>query len=414
MNYLPPNYSLGTHAIHTGEGTDALGSHVQPIYQTSTFFFPDVDTAAAVASGAVPGYVYTRFDNPTVAHLARKYAVLEGLGLIRANPHSDPETLVKAIPFASGMAAISSGVLARVRSGETLLAQHSLYNTTYQFFTTVLPRYGIEVVWVEDLSPEGWEAALKAHPKTTLVYIETPSNPAMLVVDIAAVVEIAHRHSAWVIADNTFATPYCQRPLELGLDLVAHSTTKYLSGHGTHLGGVVVSPHIDFMKQEVMLMLKTLGGAPSPMDCWLGHIGLKTFALRMERHCLNAMAVAQYLAAHPKVAAVYYPGLESHPGHAVAQKQMIHYGGMISFELKGGAPAAKALLKAMRLASTAASLGNVDSLIQLSAAMNYAFATPEERARLKISDGLIRYSVGIEEAADVLDDLDQALAKASG
>lgn len=409
MTHLPPRYGLGTHAIHHGEGTDALRAHLHPIYMTSTFSFPDADTGAAIMVGDQPGYTYTRAHNPTIDHLANKYALLEGIGLLRAKPDADPASLVKAIVFASGMGAISSGVFARLRAGETVLAQRSLYNTAFTLFTEVLPRYGMSVAWVDDLTPDGWEAAINANPKATLVYIETPSNPAMIVLDIAAIVELAHGHGLWVMADNTFATPYCQRPLEFGVDIVAHSATKYLTGHGTHLSGVVASTHIDFMDEQVMLMLRTYGGAPSPMECWLGNLGLKTFALRMERHCANALAAARFLAAHPKVADVRYPGLESDPGHAVAKKQMCQFSGMISFELKGGLQAGKRLIEAVRIATIAASLGNVDSLIQLSATMNYAKIPAADRARMKITDGLIRYSVGIEDTADVLDDLGNAL-----
>ncbi len=412
MPPLPPNYGLGTHAIHSGEMADRHRAHVSPIYLSSTFTFPDVETGEAIMGGQQAGYSYSRTGNPNVQLLAEKYALLEGIGLIRANPDRPPEVLVKGMAFASGMAAISSGVLARVRAGETILAQYSLYSTTYTFFTELLPRYGINVAWVEDLSPQGWENALQANPKTSLVYIETPSNPTMMVVDIAAIAGAAHRHGAWVMADNTFATPYCQRPLELGADIVAHSATKYLTGHGTHLGGALISPHVDFVKTEVASMFKNFGGAPSPMDSWLCALGLKTFALRMERHCANAMAIARFLIDHPKVAAVHYPGLESHPGHTIARRQMIGgFGGMMSFELNGGAVAARTMLNATRLAAVATSLGNVGSIIQLVPTMNYALFPPELRARHHITDGLIRYSVGIEETADILDDLDQALAK---
>lgn len=411
MTHLPPSYGLGTHAIHHGEGADSLGSHLQPIYQTSTFAFPDVDTGTAIMTGQQPGYAYTRASNPTIDHLAYKYALLEGIGLIRANPQADPATLFKATLFASGMAAISSAILARVHAGETLLVQRPLYNSAYTYFTDILPRLGIETVWVEDFTPEGWAAAIEANSKASLVYIETPSNPGMTVVDIAAVVEIARRHNLWVMADNTFATPFCQRPLELGVDVVAHSATKYLTGHGTHLSGVVVSPHVEWMTKELDRLLKSHGGAPSPFDCWLGNLGIKTFALRMERHCANAMAVAKYLSSHPKVADVRYPGLESHPNHAVAKKQMGPFGGMLAFELKGGADAAKKLLPLMRTAAIAASLGNVDSLIQLSSTMNYSSVPLDVQTRMGITPGLVRYSLGIEDTADILDDLDQALSK---
>ncbi|MCX8024957.1 MAG: PLP-dependent transferase [Thermanaerothrix sp.] len=223
--------------------------------------------------------------------------------------------------------------------------------------------------------------------------------------------EIAHRFGAWLFVDNTFATPYCQRPLTLGADVVIHSTTKYLGGHGVIVGGVVISRHVDWVRSDLHRLYTWLGPAPSPFDAWLADLGLRTFALRMERHCQNALALARYLEAHPKVARVYYPGLPSHPDYALAQAQMSAFGGMIAFELAGGLEAGKALLNGVRVMTLAVSLGSVDTLIQHPASMTHATMAPEDRLKSGISDGLVRLSVGIEEVEDLIADLDQALAR---
>lgn len=401
-------HGLGTLAMHFAEGENPHNAHVSPIYQTSTFTFPDVATAAAIYRGEQPGYTYTRTGNPNARQFASKVALLEGLDLLRARP----EERVGGCAFASGMAAISSAILARVRAGETILSQESLYSNAFNFLHTMAPRLGIRVAWVRDVSADGWEAAFRANPRAVLAYAETPSNPTMLVVDLAAAAEVAHRHGAWLMADNTFATPYCQRPLSLGADVVVHSTTKYLSGHGVIVGGVVVSRHAEYVQRDLPLILKTLGGAPSPFDAWLANLGLKTFELRMQRHCENAMAVARYLASHPRVKSVRYPGLESDPGHEIARRQMQRFGGMLSFELEGGLKAGEALMNRLRLITLAVSLGTVDSLIQHPASMTHSSVPPEERLKMGISDGLVRFSVGAENVEDLLADLEQGLQAA--
>jgi methionine-gamma-lyase len=308
------------------------------------------------------------------------------------------------------MAAISAAILARVKTGETIVVQESLYSNAFNFLDKIAPRMGIQVIWVKDTSTSGWEAALRANPSATLVYAETPANPSMLVVDLSEVAEIAHQHDCWLVVDNTFATPYCQSPLSLGADVVVHSTTKYLSGHGVIIGGVVISSRLDYMRQDIPLIMKTLGGAPSPFDAWLANLGLKTFELRMQRHCENAMAVARFLEAHPAVSRVHYPGLENDPGNAIANKQMHAFGGMLSFELKDGLEAGEALMNRMRVATLGVSLGNVDSLIQHPASMTHFSVPPVERLKMGINDGLVRFSVGIENLDDILADFEQGLA----
>ena len=310
------------------------------------------------------------------------------------------------------MAAISSAIMGRVTAGETVITQRHLYGNAYRFFNELAPRLGINVVWVDDLSAEGWGSAFAAHPDAVLAYVETPANPTMIIVDLRMVVEIAHAHNAWVMVDNTFATPYHQRPLSLGCDVVVHSTTKYLTGHGVVIGGAIVSTHLEYMnsgKDGVGLMARILGPAVSPFDAWLANLGLKTFELRMQRHAENGLAIAQWLEAHQKVEQVGYPGLKDDPGHEIAKKQMFNgFGGMVSFELKGGYDAGVTLMNNVQLATLAVSLGNVDSLIQHPASMTHAGVPREQRLKVGISDGLVRFSVGIENIADLIADLEQA------
>jgi len=298
-----------------------------------------------------------------------------------------------------------------VGAGGTLITQEVVYGGTFEFLHNVAPRLGIRVVSVRGDDLDAWARAFKQYPDARLAYMETPANPSMTITDIAAVVEMAHAHNAWVCVDNTFATPYCQRPLTLGADLVLHSTTKYITGHGVVVGGAVISPHVQFMRTDFKGTLKSLGTSPSPFDTWLTNMGLKTFELRMQRHCENGMAIARFLEKHPKIARVMYPGLESFPGHAVAKKQMHCFGGMISFEMAGGFEAGVALMENIRLATVAVSLGNVDTLIEHPASMTHAGVPQEEREAVGITNGLVRLSVGIENTEDILADLQDALEK---
>ena len=416
MTRIDPDYGISTIVNHLAEGDNAYYAHIAPIYQTSTFGYPDVETGGRIFIGEEPGYTYTRGGNPNTEQLARKYAYLEGLDLIRQHPDTPLDEIGIGEVTASGMAAITSAVLSRVQAGQTVVAQRHLYGNAYRFFNELAPRFGIQVAWVDDLSATGWEAAFAAHPDAVLAYVETPANPTLVIVDLQMVAEIAHANDAWVMADNTFATPYHQRPLTLGYDIVIHSTTKYLTGHGVVVGGVIISTHPDFMtsKQDgVGRMTYLLGPAVSPFDAWLANIGLKTFEVRMQRHAENGLAVAQWLEAHPKVGRVDYPGLENHLGHEIALKQMHNgFGGMVSFELKGGYDAGVTMMNNVQLASLAVSLGNVDSLIQHPASMTHRGVPHEECLKVGITQGLIRFSVGIENIDDMIGDLDQAIAKA--
>jgi methionine-gamma-lyase len=409
MGYFRPQQGIGTLVNHVAEGNNPYHAHVTPIYETSTFAFPDVATGMAIWRGEQPGYIYTRLGNPNLDQLAEKIAVLEGLDLLRAEPQRPTAEIVRGLVFATGMAAVTSALLARVQSGDTIIAQEAIYGGSYTFLSEVAPKFGLNTVWLRDPTPQAWEAAFAAHPAAKVAYAETPANPVMSIVDLAHLAELAHRYGAWLLVDNTFATPFCQRPLSLGADVVIHSTTKYLSGHGLVVGGAVVSRRPDWVSGSLNQTLKIFGGSASPMDAWLANNGLKTFELRMQRHCENAAAVANFLAGHPAVAAVYYPGLPDHPGYAVAGRQMSSYGGMLSFELKGGFTGGEALMNRVRLATLAVSLGNVDTLIEHPASMTHFLVPREARLRMGISDGLIRLSVGIENTQDILDDLDQAM-----
>lgn len=410
MGPFNPKHGISTLVNHVAENGHPQHAHISPIYQTSAFSFPDVATGAAIFKGTDPGYTYTRFKNPNQVQLAEKYAALEGLDLLRAQPHRPMEEIVAGQVFTTGMSAITSAIMASVRQGQTIIAQEALYGATYVFLNQYAPRYGVKVVWLHDVKPEAWEDAFAANPEAVMAYAETPANPTMAIVDLAAVAEIAHRHNAWLFVDNTFASPFCQRPLTLGADVVLHSTTKYLAGHGVVVGGAAVSRHVDWVKGPLFGAVKNFGGSESPFDAWLAALGLKTFELRMKAHCENAIRVAEFLEDHPKVERVYYPGLESHPDYALAKKQMHGFSGMISFELSGGLKAGEALLNNVGMMTLAVSLGNTDTLIQHPASMTHSGMPREERLKVGLTDGLVRLSVGIENVEDIIEDLQKALA----
>lgn len=411
MSNATPLHGIGTLMNHVAEGQDPSGAEIAPIYQSSTFAFPSAAAAAAVFKGEQQGYIYTRFDNPNSDQVTAKLAALEGFDLMRAHPELPLEQQVAGRLFCSGMAAITGAILPLVKSGQTILAQQALYSASYNFLNDLSSRFNLNVVWVSDLTPAGWEQAFTAHPQAVLAFAETPANPALAMVDLAAAAEIAHRYGAWLVVDNTFATPYCQRPFNLGADVVIHSTTKYLCGHGQIIGGAVLSTHLDYVNGPLFSILKTYGGSPSPFDAWLTNTGLKTFELRMQRHCSNALQIAAWLEQHPKVARVYYPGLPSHPDHVLALRQLVNgFGGMVSFELKGGLQAGIHLMDHLHLLILAPTLGNTESLVQHPASMSHSGLPAETRRAMGISDGLVRFSVGIENPDDLIADLDQALA----
>ncbi|HCU57265.1 MAG TPA: methionine gamma-lyase [Anaerolineaceae bacterium] len=410
MKFLPSQYQgLSTFLTHYTEGENPEHAHLPPIYQNSVFTFDDTESGASIASGERPGYYYTRLNNPNHQQLARKLAALEAWDLIRQDPETAPEEICGGLVFASGMAAVTAAILACVQAGETVLTQAALYDGTYLFLKNLAPRYGIHVVWVTENTPTGWKEAFDAHPEARLAYLETPVNPTLRLTDIRAVSELAHAHGARVAVDNTFATPFCQRPMTLGADLVVHSTTKYISGHGQVLGGALLTTDLELLHNQLYQIYKLIGGTPSPMDTWMTNIGLKTLELRMTRHCRNALRLAKVLEKQPEVSRVYYPGLTSHPDHQLARVQMNDYGGMIAFELKGGLEAGEWMMNHVKVATLAVSLGNVDTLIQHPASMTHCNTPRDKRLAAGITDGLVRLSVGIEDGSDLILDLLQAM-----
>ena len=411
MKRLPIDYGFSSHAIHAGElDNDRCHAHVAPIYQTSTFGFADVEQGRRQFSGQEKGYIYSRWYNPNVEAIEEKVSALEGMELRQNSGNGEPVE-VEGIAFSSGMAAISTLLLTLMRPGDTVITHGSLYGGTTELIEKLLPEMKINHVLVHMDDPEKVEAAIKQADRPRLVFLETPANPTLDMCDIALVSEIAHAHGLKVAVDNTFATPILQQPLALGADYVVHSTTKYLNGHGTNVGGMVVSPDLDFVRRDLWRYKEVLGCSPSPFDAWLINQGLKTLALRMERHCANAMVVARWLDQHPKVAYVIYPGLEHFRQQELARRQMKGFGGMVSFELKGGLEAGISVMNNVFLCTLAVSLGTVDTLIQHPASMTHASVSPEERREFGITDGLVRISVGIEDVEDIIDDLDRAMGK---
>jgi cystathionine gamma-lyase len=375
---------FATRAIHAGQDPDpATGAVVVPIYQTSTF--------AQEAVGVHKGYEYSRSGNPTRAALETCLASLEG------GRHG--------LAFASGLAATDC-VMHWLNAGDHVVVMEDAYGGTYRLFRRVYERVGLRFSFVDATRLANVEAAFE--PSTRLVWLESPTNPLLKLVDVAGVAALAHARQARVAVDNTFMSPYFQRPLELGADLVVHSATKYLGGHSDVVGGAIVVAD-DALHDELKFLQNAVGGVPGPFDAWLVLRGLKTLAVRMREHERNALAVARYLASHPRVQQVHYPGLESHPQHDLARRQMRGYGGMVSFEVASG-ELARQIVQRTRLFTLAESLGGVESLVELPAPMTHASLPPEVRAALGITDGLIRLSVGIEDSADLLTDLEQALA----
>lgn len=395
---MNPNVGLGTKAIHAGNVKDAqYGALTTPIYQTSTFVFDSCEQGGRRFAGQEGGYIYTRLGNPTVSVLENKVAALEG-----------GEACVAA---ASGMGAISSALWTIAGAGKHIVADGTLYGCTFALLNHGMSRYGVEVSFVDTSDLAAVKAALKEN--TCAVYLETPANPNLKIADIAAVADIAHGYNKdiKVICDNTFASPYLQRPLELGADVVVHSATKYLNGHGDVIAGFVVGK-ADFIGEVRMFGLKDMTGAVmDPFAAYLILRGLKTLEIRMERHCANAKAIAEFLDQHPAVEKVYYPGLKDHVGHDIAARQMKDFGGMLSFEVKGGRAAGTKLVNALQLITVAVSLGDAETLIEHPASMTHSTYTEEELAASGIPGGLIRLSAGLENAEDLIADLKQALAQ---
>ena len=387
---------LGTTAIHAGTLKNLYGTLAIPIYQTSTFIFDSAEQGGRRFALEEAGYIYTRLGNPTTTVLENKIAALE-----------EGEA---AVATSSGMGAISSTLWTVLKAGDHVVTDKTLYGCTFALMCHGLTRFGIEVTFVDTSNLDEVKNAIKEN--TRVVYLETPANPNLKIVDLEALSKLAHTNpNTLVIVDNTFATPYMQKPLKLGADIVVHSVTKYINGHGDVIAGLVIT-NKELADQIRFVGLKDMTGAVlGPQDAYYIIRGMKTFEIRMERHCKNAKKVVEFLNKHPKIERVYYPGLETHPGHEIAKKQMKDFGAMISFELKGGFEAGKTLLNSLKLCSLAVSLGDTETLIQHPASMTHSPYTKEEREAAGITDGLVRLSVGLENVEDIIEDLKQGLEK---
>jgi len=380
---LKPSARFSTVCIHAGQEPDpSTGAIITPLFQTSTYVQPEL--------GRHKGYEYARTQNPTRSALEANLAAIEGG---RA-----------AFAFASGMAAINA-ITSRLASGDHVIVTDNTYGGTFRLFDKVLQRHGLTFSYVDTADLDAVERALT--PQSRLLFVETPTNPVMAITDLAGAASLAHRHGLKMVVDNTFASPCLQQPIGFGADLVVHSTTKYLNGHSDSVGGVVIAAHEDDV-EWLRFVQNAAGAILSPFDSWLVLRGTKTLAVRMAQHNRNGQAIAEYLAAHPKVGTVYYPGLPVHPQHALAARQMRGFGGMLAFDL-GSLEAARRLLNAVQLMALAESLGGVETLISHPASMTHASVPEERRARIGITPGLVRISAGIEDIDDLLEDLAQAL-----
>ncbi|MHB1134457.1 MAG: trans-sulfuration enzyme family protein [Chloroflexota bacterium] len=384
---------LNTRAIHVGERPDPITGALAPnLTMSTTYVFETAEQGAEVFGGEREGFAYSRYGNPTVAILERKVADLEGgeAGLATA----------------SGMAAVFSATMPFLHSGDHIVSCDGVYSGTYNLFAERYRALGIETTFVDGADADAFAAAIR--PNTRLLYLETPGNPTLKLIDLAAVTRIARRAGVITVADNTFATPVFQRPLELGVDVVLHSATKYLCGHGDAIAGVVVGSS-DFIQRANREMIRIYGGILSPFNAWLIVRGMHTLALRVEYHARNAQRVAEFLEKHARVEWVAYPGLRSFPQHALARRQMRGFGSMVCFEVKGGVDAGRRMMNRVKLCSLAVSLGDVKSLITHPASMTHRLVPRENRLASGITDGLVRLSVGCENVEDILADLEQAL-----
>lgn len=393
-------------AIHAGHEHESRYAHQVPIYASSTYVYDTAEQGMRRFSGQEEGYIYSRWSNPTTAEAENKIAAMESFGLTGSN--GEP-LAVKAFLQSSGMAAISSLFLSTLKAGDKVLSQYSLYGGTQEMLDKVLPGLGIDSIITDLHDLNKVEDILKSDKAIKLIYIETPANPVLACVDIEELSSLGKKYGKYIACDNTFATPFLQQPFSLGADFIVHSTTKFLNGHGTAIGGVFLGRDVEFMQTQVQKVFRLLGGNGNPFDAFLLINGLKTLELRMERHCHNAMEVAHFLEGHPAVAKVNYNGLPSHPDYAIAMKQMRHPGAMMSIELKGGLESGIKMMNKLQMCTRTVSLGTSDTLLCHPASMTHYGLTKEQREKFGITDGLIRMSIGIENVQDILMDLEQAM-----
>ena len=401
---MDKNFSLqgfGSAAIHAGHEQDPRYAHQTPIYASSTYVYDTAEQGMRRFSGQEEGYIYSRWGNPTITEAEEKIAALETFGLNKQ---------AKGILHASGMAAISTLLFSTLKAGDKVLSHFSLYGGTDEIMYKVLPDFGVTPIIADLRQLDKVENIIKNDASIKLLYIETPANPTIQCVDIEELSRMAKRHNILVACDNTFATPYLQQPFKYDVDFIVHSTTKFLNGHGTAIGGILLGKDIDFMKTKVTKVHRLMGGNSNGFDAFLLTQGIKTLEIRMDRHCSNSMQVATYLQQHNAVARVNYTGLSSHPDHVVAAKQMRQPGGMLSFELKGGMQAGINFMNKLKMCVRTVSLGTVDTLLSHPASMTHYSVPKEQREKYGIGDGLIRMNVGIENVQDIIADLEQALS----
>ena len=391
----------GSVAVHAGHKQDPMYAHLVPIYASSTYVFDDAEQGMRRFSGKEDGYIYSRWGNPTMTEAEEKIAALETFGLNKE---------VKGILHASGMAAISTLMLGTLKPGDKIITHFSLYGGTDELVNKVLPSFGITAIIADLRDLNKAEEFLKTDPSIKMMYLETPANPTIQCVDLDELSKLAKQHKLVVACDNTFATPYLQQPFKYEIDFVIHSTTKFLNGHGTAIGGILLGKDVELMKTKMTKLHRLLGGNSNPFDAFLLIQGIKTLEVRMERHCHNAMETALFLETHPAVAKVNYTGLSSHADHTTAMKQMRHPGAMLSFELKDGLQAGINFMNKLKMCVRTVSLGTCDTLLSHPASMTHYSVPKEERIKYGITDGLIRMNVGIENLQDIINDLKQALA----
>lgn len=374
-------------------------THILPIYASSSFVFDTIDQGIDIFNNRKDGYVYSRYGNPTVNSVATKLAQLETFDL---------EDEGFAFLTSTGMSAIHISVAALLKSGDKILTQGNLYGGTTDLFRKIFSKVNIEAIFCDLGDMNQVSKALEDHSDIQMIYFETPTNPTLSCLDIQNLSNIAQEHNCISIIDNTFATPYLQRPLNMGVDIVIHSTTKYLNGHGNSIAGAIVTTNTDY-RDQIFEYLKLGGANCNPFDAWLLHNGMKTLTIRMDKHCQNAMTIARYLDEHPKIKTVNYPGLESHPTHLIAKKQMTQFGGMLSFELDSGLDGGIEFMNKLKTCTMAPTLGDIDTLILHPASSSHLKVPRDMRERNGITDGLIRMSVGIESTEDIIHDIEQAL-----
>lgn len=383
-----------TVAIRTGHERTAIGEHSEPVFTTSSFVFGSAAEAAARFSGDSPGYIYSRFTNPTVNAFQTRLAALEGGE--------------RCVATASGMSAIMTLCLSVLKQGDEILASKSMFGSTVGLFGNLLPRFGITTRWVASNQVQDWAAGLNG--ATKMIFLETPTNPLVELSDIRAVAELAEANDVLLVVDNCFCSPVLQQPLKLGADIVIHSATKYIDGQGRCVGGAIVGP-ASILDDAVYSYMRNAGASLSPFNAWVFLKGLETLSLRMDRHCHNAGTIANWLNTHAAVETVNYPGLSDHPQHTLAGEQQSGYGGVLSFEVKGGKPAAWALIDGVKLMSITANLGDAKTTITHPATTTHGRMSEADRLEIGVRDGLIRIAAGLESADDLINDLDQSLSK---